>query len=166
MFQVLTALRLVTCVTYGRSDLSARGQLPATSRSPKVRPAAQMIVFAIARALHCIFRMCYVREGCSFMAETGTVKEEAPVSNLRLYEQLELNKAKKEEGPRLLLALLHRFSVSCLTAFQQSFKKNTRRTLHLHQVCPSYTGMLCAISFPAQFHSYSFTLLALLASLL
>ena len=31
-------------------------------------------------------------------AETGAVKEEAPASNLRLYEQLELNKAKKEEG--------------------------------------------------------------------
>jgi hypothetical protein len=104
--------------------------------------------FAIVRALYCIFRMCYVREGCSFMAETGTVKEEAPVSNLRLYEQLELNKAKKEEGSRVLLALLHRFSVSCFTAFQQSFKKNTRRTLHLHQVCPSCTGMLC-ISFIA-----------------
>jgi hypothetical protein len=36
-------------------------------------------------------------------AETGTVKEEAPVSNLRLYEQLEVNKAKKEEGESPLL---------------------------------------------------------------
>ena len=35
--------------------------------------------------------------------ETGTVKEEAPVSNLRLYEQLEVNKAKKEEGESPLL---------------------------------------------------------------
>jgi hypothetical protein len=44
------------------------------------------------------------------MSETGEVKEEAPVSNLRLYEQLELNKAKKEEGTlarcRMLVAHL------------------------------------------------------------
>jgi hypothetical protein len=39
------------------------------------------------------------------MSETGEVKEEAPVSNLRLYEQLELNKAKKEEGNTGTLSL-------------------------------------------------------------
>lgn len=65
------------------------------------------------------------------MSETGEVKEEAPVSNLRLYEQLELNKAKKEEGTTgtLLLACCAFASAFFLVyyplpEFQKKYKAN------------------------------------------
>ncbi len=78
--------------------MKARRQ--ATSHSPKVKPPKHKLCKKTSY-------FCFALER---MAETGTVTEDAPVSNLRLYEQLELNKAKKEEGillpPLLLLRLL------------------------------------------------------------
>jgi hypothetical protein len=61
------------------------------------------------------------------MSETGEVKEEAPVSNLRLYEQLELNKAKKEEGKigtlsRACCAFVSDFHVRSLSTVRVSEK--------------------------------------------
>lgn len=70
------------------------------------------------------------RPAHTLASETGEVKEEAPVSNLRLYEQLELNKAKKEEGStgtlsRACCAFASAFHVhSPWPEFQKKYKAN------------------------------------------
>ena len=84
------------------------------------------------------------------MSETGEVKEEAPVSNLRLYEQLELNKAKKEEGNTGTLSLACCASASAffhvrfpLSEFQKKYKANFAPPsgMHLCQFNRSVCGV-------------------------
>ena len=62
-----------------------------------------LLLLLIALLLFCdAAQVGFIGEGSAasnvtFAKETGVAKDDAPVSNLRLYEQLEVNKAKKEE---------------------------------------------------------------------